>query len=247
MFTPKLAGLLALVALQVPLTMAGAPNFAACSENFYKGFAPTPSQAQPGQQRALCFDSFAVLHSGQSKTPVYVAEYLTPARLADAGDETRTNRFYEEARLPSADRATLADYAGSGFDRGHMAPAADMPNPNAMAQSFSLANMVPQAPANNRGPWAKSVEKVTRAYAMRSAQGVYVLTGPIYSGQVTTIGTGKVWVPSYLFKLVYDPAKKRAWAHVLPNRDDAKAEGTYSYQDLVKMTGVQWLPAGAVN
>lgn len=247
MFTPKLAGLLALVALQVPISLAGAPNFSACPQNFFKGYAPETTATQPGQQKALCFDSFAVLHSGQSKTPVYVAEYLTPARLADAGDETRTNRFYEEARLPSADRATLADYAGSGFDRGHMAPAADMPNANAMAQSFSLANMVPQAPANNRGPWAKSVEKATRAYALRSAQGVYVLTGPIYSGQVTTVGAGKVWVPSYLFKLVYDPAKKQAWSYILPNRDDAKVEGTYSYRDLVKMTGVQWLPAGAVN
>lgn len=247
MLTPQIAGLLALVALQVPLTLAGTPDFTACPQNFFNGFAPAPTQAQPGKLRALCFDSFAVLYSGQSKTPVYVAEYLTPARLADAGDETRTNRFYEEARLPAGDRAKLADYAGSGFDRGHMAPAADMPNPNAMAQSFSLANMVPQAPANNRGPWAKSVEKATRSYAKRSANGVFVLTGPIYKGQPTTIGAGRVWVPTQLFKLVYDPATKRAWSYILPNDNGAQVRSAYSYQDLVKVTGMQWLPAGALN
>lgn len=245
MFSPKLATLLCLAT--VSATALAAPDFSACPQNFFQGYAPTPTANHPGKQRALCLDSFAVLHSGQSKTPVYVAEYLTPARLADAGDETRTNRFYEEARLPAAERAMLSDYSGSGLDRGHMAPAADMPTASAMAQSFSLANMVPQAPGNNRGPWARSVEKATRAYAKRSANGVYVLTGPIYSGQVSTIGANRVWVPSLLFKLVYDPVKKQAWSYVLPNTDDARVQRTYSYQELVQITGIQWLPTGAVK
>ena len=146
---------------------------------------------------------------------MFVAEKLNKASIADA-DEKRTNKFFAEARLRSAERSTLADYKGSGFDRGHMAPAGDMPTAQAMAQSFSLANMVPQAPEHNRGVWAKSVEAATRKYAARASRDVYVITGPAYEpsiAQSPSIGPGKVRVPKYFFKLVCDQDANKAWAH----------------------------------
>lgn len=220
-------------------TTSAQASFDACRDEFPR---QTPPAVQGERLRQLCFDSFAVLHSGVSKTPVYVVERLNRARLQEARDETRTDKFYAEARLPSADRATLDDYRGSGFDRGHMAPAADMPNANAMAQSFSLANMVPQAPKNNRGPWAKNVEQATRQYVLRATGDVFVFTGPMHRGQVTSIGPGKVWVPSHLFKLVYDATTNRAWAHVVENTDTARAGRPISYGELVKLTGIEFLP-----
>lgn len=93
-------------------------SFDACRDYFPGKVVPrVPHKAK---LRDICFDSFAVLHSGETKTPVFVVEKLNRARLVEAKGVERTNKFYEEARLPSAERATLDDYRGSGYDRGHM-------------------------------------------------------------------------------------------------------------------------------
>ena len=219
-----------------------AEDFAACSQ-FFANAKPPVVAARP-TNRALCYDAFAILHSGESKTPVFVAEKLNRAAVADA-NEKRTNTFFADARLRSAEQATLEDYKNSGYDRGHMAPAGDMPTAQAMAQSFSLANMVPQAPEHNRGVWAKSVEMATRSYAKRAAGDVYVITGPVYFpsiAQSTGIGPGQVRVPKYLFKLVYDQSRNRAWAYWHENNDATRASRPISYGELVKRTGVEFLP-----
>jgi endonuclease G len=196
---------------------------------------------QARRPRDLCYEAFAVLHSGRNKTPIFVVERLTAAQLRDARREERTDKFFADARVPAAERAQLSDYADSGYDRGHMAPAADMATATAMDQSFSLANMVPQAPQNNRVVWAK-LESDTRKYVMRAKGPVFVFTGPVYTGKPRTIGSGKVAVPAYLFKLVYDQHGGRAWAHWLPNNDDARAGSPISYQELVRRTGIEFLP-----
>ncbi|WP_186684748.1 DNA/RNA non-specific endonuclease [Pseudomonas vanderleydeniana] len=214
--------------------------FDACRDQFPGRVVP--QVLNMAKLHEICFDSFAVLSSGESKTPVYTVERLNRARLAAAKDEERTNKFYEDARLPSAERASLDDYRGSGYDRGHMSPAADMPSPGSMAQSFSLANMVPQAPENNRGVWARRVEAATRHYVMRAQGDVYVFTGPAFEGQVKTIGRGHVWVPTHLFKLVYDPNAQRAWAYWVENKDDAAVTKPISYRELVNHIGIELLP-----
>ncbi len=122
-----------------------------------------------------------------------------------------------------------------------MAPAGDMATPESMAQSFSLANMVPQYPINNRKAWA-SIEKATRKYVMRAAGDVYVITGPVFDGTPPTIGPDHVWVPQHLFKLVYDPSTNRIWAHWLDNTDDARVGKPISYEELVRRTGIEFLP-----
>jgi endonuclease G len=217
-------------------------DFSACLQFFAKGKPPVV--APRPTHRALCYDAFAILHSGESKTPVFVAEKLNRASVADA-NEKRTNKFFADARLRSAERATLEDYKNSGYDRGHLAPAGDMPTAQAMAQSFSLANMVPQAPEHNRGVWAKSVEMATRNYVRRADGDVYVITGPVYVpsiAQSPSIGPGRVRVPKYLFKLVYDQSRNRAWAFWHENNDATRASRPIGYGELVKRTGVEFLP-----
>lgn len=220
-----------------------AEDFAACPQFFAKALAPVVTPHP--NNRALCYDAFAILHSGESKTPVFVAQRLNRASIAETG-EKRTDEFFPDARLRFAERANLEDYKGSGFDRGHMAPAGDMPTAQAMAQSFSLANIVPQAPEHNRGVWAKTVESATRKYAARAAGNVYVITGPVYAPSIAmspSIGSGHVHVPKYLFKLVYDEQKNKAWAFWHENANETQGSAPISYKELVKRTGINFLPS----
>jgi endonuclease G, mitochondrial len=220
---------------------AAATDFSGCPQFFVAGIAPIVPNLAQWAPRALCYDAFAVLHAGTTKTPLFVAERLNRAQLLDADGEKRTNNFFADARLPYAERAALDDYKGSGFDRGHMAPAGDMPTAQAMAQSFSLANIVPQAPVNNQRSW-KGIEQATRKYAMRAQGDVYVITGPVFDGNLEQIGPGGVLVPTYLFKLVYDAVSGRAWAHWIENTNTARAGRPISYRELVQRTRIEFLP-----
>jgi endonuclease G len=218
-----------------------ATRFAACPQFFPS--APPVLNAAPASLRELCFDTFAILHSASSKTPVFVVERLSRNSLQLARQQSRSDRFYAEARLPAAERAELSDYKGSGYSRGHMAPAADMASPQAMAQSFSLANMVPQERNHNSGPWAK-IEEDTRRYVLHRAQAeVYVFTGPVFASPRQTIGRNQVQVPSHLFKLVYDPGTGRSWAHWQANASQPQNLQPISYQELVARTGLHLIPA----
>ena len=188
--------------------------------------------------RELCYDAFAVLHSGVSRTPLYAAEHLTRAHLASAATLERVDSFHAEDALPVAERAELTDYTRSGYDRGHLAPNADMPTPAAQAQSFSLANMVPQVHANNAGIWS-GMEQVARRLATGDGE-VYVISGPAFLGSEIK-QVGRVLVPSHLWKVIYRPATQQAGAYVIRN-DDSAIYQVVSITALAQTVGVDVLP-----
>jgi endonuclease G len=218
-------------------------SFAQCPQ-FFANSKPPVIAPRP-LLRELCYEAFAVLHSGTTRTPVFVAQRLNRESIEDA-DEKRAKRFFTDARLPSAERAELEDYKGSGYSRGHMAPAGDMPTPTAMVQSFSLANVVPQNAQHNGGAWAK-IEQDTRHYVRRAKGDVFVITGPVFADDAPQIGANRVRVPAYLYKLVYDAATQRAWAYWQENREGETAGRPISYGELVKRTGVEFLPGISVQ
>ena len=226
-----LGKLLLLSSLWLPLSASAL--FDQCKDLFPA--QQVPSTTQVG--RDLCFDDFAIYYSPSDKKPIYTVERLNGEQL-QAPHPRRTNQFYEEARLPAHERALLADYRGSGYDRGHNVPAGDMTRERGMAQSFSLANMMPQARQNNQGIWAKRVVEPTRMYIKRAAGDVYVFTGSI--GHAGSIGKSRVTIPSHLYKLVYDPNKKLAWAYWVENTDDAQMSAPISYAELVQKTGIDF-------
>jgi endonuclease G, mitochondrial len=93
-----------------------------------------PNRAR--KARLLCFSKCAVLYSILAKMPVWSAEHVTSERIEAAAGVPRTNAFHS---LAPNERAELADYQDSGFDRGHMAPAGDMSTAKAKGESFLLA------------------------------------------------------------------------------------------------------------
>ncbi len=120
-----------------------------------------------------------------------------------------------------------------------------MSNERSMAQSFSLANMMPQARQNNQGIWAKNVEEPTRAYVKRAAGDIYIFTGS--TGNIGSIGRGRVTIPSHLYKLVYDPKKNIAWAYWVENTNETRMSPPISYQELMQKTGIDFhLPINPV-
>lgn len=240
MFT-KLKSAISVAALLLTVastSFAANVDFSQCRQMFVNGLPPV-LQNQAMAPRALCYSGFAILHSGKSRTPIYVAQRLNKAQVEPK--VKRATRFFADARLPRAERAELEDYKNSGLDRGHMAPAGDMGTEEEMAQCFSLANMVPQYPVNNRKSWA-SIEKATRKYVMRAAGNVFVITGPAFAPNPPTIGSNRVWVPQYLFKLVYDPSTNRSWAYWHSNTDDARVGKPITYDELVRRTGIDFMP-----
>jgi endonuclease G len=188
---------------------------------------------------SLCYDAFAVLHSGLSRTPVYAAEHLTREGVAAARRVERTDAFHDEDRLSPDARARIEDYVHSGYDRGHMAPAGDMPTGEAQAQSFSLANIVPQNRAFNRGLWA-AIEESVRRFASERGE-IFVVTGPVFEGGTAKSIKGRVLVPTQLFKAIYDPARGEAGAYLAPNRADADWRAI-SLRELRDVSGLDVFP-----
>jgi endonuclease G, mitochondrial len=189
----------------------------ACLNQFYRDVPPyLMKDSLKKDSYSLCFNGFNVGYSGVSKTPLWVAEALTPARLSQK--IPREDNFHEEDRVSAKHRATLADYRGSGYDRGHMAPNADMPNKAAQSDSFSLANMVPQSPKNNQEVWRK-LEEAVRAIVTKQHRDAYVVTGPVFEGKrLKTIGQGVI-VPTAVYKAVYLPKQGISGAYYAPNND----------------------------
>ena len=231
--------------LASPLSHAAATQ---CPALFAKNTAPDLLSANIGQKtRPLCFETFGVLYSGIALGPLWSAEHLTKASVDQARGLVRVDKFHEEPQLRSMPHATLADFSRSGFDRGHMSPNGDMPDTTAQFESFSLANMVPQSPPNNRGVWA-GIEAVVRDMASRDGE-VFVVTGPIYEGSQLQKLNGRVLVPSYLYKAVYNPKRQAAAVYITPNApgSEYKVVSIAALQERAHIDPFPALPAAIKN
>ena len=224
----------------ISLTTAFAAQ-TSCPEHFANGQAPDLiNQKLAVKTQDVCYSGFALKHSGITRTPLYSAEHLTRVRLEMAKGMKRSSKFHPDPKIPASGRAELRYYARSGYDRGHVAPSADMYDQQSQQECFTLANMVPQDPSINRGIW-EGIESATRKLA-KDRGDLYVVSGPIYSGaNIQQIG-GAVMVPTQMFKAIYDPRRNEAGAYIVGNTEGSQSQ-IISIRQLEALSGISVFPS----
>jgi endonuclease G len=186
----------------------------------------------------LVYTGFDLGYNERFEQAAWVAYVLT-RQEAEAGMVERTDHFRADTSILTGS-ADLADYRGSGYDRGHLAPAGDMKwSEKAMDESFLLSNMSPQDPSFNRGIWRRLEEQV-REWAIEK-DSLYVITGPVFESIRGVIGENEVGVPGSYFKVLVDlsPPQHDMVAFLLPNDGSPKEPIGYaiSVDSLEKVTG----------
>jgi endonuclease G, mitochondrial len=195
----------------------------------------------------ICRQGYFLYHDNAAKIPAWVAWNITPEHVN--GCVARTDAFATDASLPAGKSATPADYAASGYDKGHLANDAHQSwDLQVEKESFLMTNMSPQLPGLNRGIW-KLLETATGAWTFSRQHTLIIYAGNIYDvTKDKKIGAG-VDVPSYLYKIVIDKNTNEVLAFLFPHKE---AQGNdlsvvqVTVADIEKASGITFpLPAGA--
>jgi len=178
----------------------------------------------PSTGELLFRQGYVVSHNNWLKIPNWTAYHLTKEHVQ--GNIPRSNDFRPDLSLKTYQRAELVDYRGSGYDRGHIAPAADMRySTTAVSESFFLSNMTPQVGEGfNQGIW-KDIEEMVRDWAKERGE-VWVVAGPAFEDtdrvmSFKLLGPHHVAVPTHFFKIVLSKDAEgtlHVIAFLLPNQ-----------------------------
>lgn len=208
---------------------------AGCDEFFYDEAKPNVVQSNdytPDAQE-VCYTEFAVLYSHTFNAPIYSVQRLTSKQIRGANAITRSNTFHAEPKVGGV--VTPRDYLNSGYDKGHLTPAGDAGSIDAQNETFTMANMVPQSPENNRVVW-RSVERQVHDAASRLPDGqyLYVVTGVLFGENKLK---GKIGIPEYMFKAIYSPSTCHVGVYVAPNNDSLtiSAMSLRSFENMAKI------------
>lgn len=188
-----------------------------------------PRDSPPTSSVQIQRSCYSLDYDCRTKNAIWVYERLSAESLKGNADRKHSS-FKEDLVIPDIFRSTLSDYKGSGFDRGHLAPAADhTSSQEAMSETFFLSNMSPQVPELNRGYWSK-LEKHVRDLT-KTCKTLEVFTGPLYLPEedengirwvkYQVIGKNDVAVPTHFFKVMVAEAlsgEKEYKAYILPNK-----------------------------
>ncbi len=190
------------------------------------------------------YNGFSLSFNPDNRTPNYVAWELLASETY--GNHSRDGqKFWQDTDLPGC--PTTKDYTNSGYDRGHIIPAADQKwHSDAMRDCFSMANITPQDHALNAGAWA-TLEEKERLWARRDSA-LIIIGGPIYTdSDRKRIGEARVRVPSSFFKVILAPYldSPRAIGFIYPNMQAPgnMADYAMSVDEVERITGFDFFSA----
>lgn len=205
----------------------------------------------PSSGELLFREGYVLSHNNWLKIPNWVAYKLDPRKLKRLG---RSEDFRPDLELKLWQRSELSDYRRSGYDRGHLAPAADMKTSTAViSQSFLLSNMAPQQGVHfNRGIW-EHLESSVRDWSS-SRQELWIITGPAFlpkdggkKMEFELIGSNRVAIPTHFFKIAIDKKPDGTYSAIsflLPHeriQDESRlAEFIVSIDEIEKATGLDF-------
>ena len=180
---------------------------------------------------------YSLAYSEENEQASWVYYQLSSEDLN--GTQSRTDDFRADPAI-STGSSSLNDFKSSGYDRGHLCPAADMTrNKTAMTESFFLSNMSPQTPGFNRGIWSVAEDQV-REWTLKY-QKLYVVTGPVFQNNIGTIGLNEVTIPGYYFKIIFD-GKDHMIGLILPHATSTKSLDQFvvSIDQIEQQTGIDF-------
>ena len=185
---------------------------------------------------------FSLVYDETHKQANWVAYDLTKEETNKIVE--RTDRFIPDPKVKTG-TANDKDYSGSGYDKGHLAPASDMGwSSTTMAESFYYSNICPQYPSFNRGVW-KRLEELVRTWAIENDT-IYIATGPVLTTGLTTIGANKVSVPKYFYKVILDYSipNIKGIGFVISNSDSSEPLQNFAVtiDSVEKLTGIDFFP-----
>lgn len=197
------------------------------------------------KDKLITHTGYTLLYNEKHEQASWVAYELTKAETISKFD--RTDKFQVDPMVKTG-TADGKDYEGCGYDRGHLAPAADMCWSEITAdESFYYSNMSPQAPSFNRGLW-KRTEKLVRDWAAENGS-LYIVTGPVLSKGLKTIGKNQVSVPDYYYKVILDYSNPdvKAIGFVMPNdtlkNPNSPSRYAVAIDSVEKLTGIDFFSA----
>lgn len=166
---------------------------------------------------------YTICYDYRMKGAKYVA-YTLDGNKVNAVNIKKRNSFYTEKNLPKKYRTHTKDYTHTGYDRGHLANDASFDyDVKVVRKTYTMANIIPQAPTVNRKTWIKA-EKLERKVAV-SLGSVNVLNGVIYSSTPKRIGKNQLAVPKAFWKMIYSDSKNYKKCFYYKNDLSAVAKG----------------------